>query len=1456
MTSVDELDKFKKLPDELRWTTSAANEELFNILAKELLDHYQKNSESLRWWTLEDIFYHYLEENKDFIDQINARLGPWDELNFDKIKDLYVRWNHTLEQALTRDMLKRLERKDIARSYIWIFEEKVNDILLNPPVSLTAGVDFSRFMVNPITKDSEIDKLFRNVNDELFNKTNSLGNDVKENIKKILITNQELLDKMGTEGVITSDEKDAIENNDFDSFSDDLKYELKNIVETMFVSSAVNILEDVSNTILNIQIDMNQMWNIGKVGDLLKTYSNPSINNINELWTNHVQANLTADQQQEYVDQLRNLSWNVYNTQENILIEKFVKQRLQDKNNFVNFVRNWTIHTQWDQNLANIVDNLMFNTLTQAQQIDIVMKLKNAYVQSVVATVVRNFWLNQVEESEYKTMLTSLLDPTMPPRQLNIRGKLVNFSKVINFDQANTVEELFETVPNIDFTFTDNLDLFYDIFPEHFSSFNVANSASWVPFLRKVSHFSKYKVHIKNRTTWTTWTTVEWYLMESVSWDMEIYDKPYVEGWNLIQTVNEDEVDRIELEKEELKLESNSDLWRLAGWFVSAVAPDKQTDMSAASLQHISAWANENTNINVAAFKRERDSLEWDVSSKFEVWTTLQFKWINLPWPWIKNNRYYSEITEIDEARWYFRVKLHSWWLLDLEWDSDEIRIPMTWDILSKIKFINWGNVFRFNKINNWAQLKDAFENMELKSDFWSIQSWMSHWKDNIKIENDKISKRNSKWEFEEVKYIWRLGSENINNADFVEKQSNLRNKINPWKINLDWPKVILSHPSWSLSKSVDLNTFLMIISQNWLFPWTEEEYNWHKKDMETSAKEEWIWLNLWLFRLRWFSFNHLSMSIKQIIDNWNYYKKEKGELQAAVMYEYLTKLFPNTWILWEIKMEATWEKESRIWKRIENAKARLDRSGEWKWKNHWKLASGIIERDIFQKVSKWKSLNYEMRLKAAWYLLYSLESGWWPYFRSLSAYEWKWYWVKALLWDSHHTKYMQTVASLRSQLLQDPWNDWLRQKLAKSEVWYIKDAWEIWKYFSANFWWSIEWAYAMNVESTSKAKEVYEAEAARWDYYSNKDPMNGYMWNNMPPRVLWTLQAMAEAVDSHDKYVDFYKVVMNLVLSWYLFNNFPSSFKSQFEKICRTYWMPIWLSPSKPDSLEKMLIILDYIAKRKWIKPWGEDSFTEYLYWVDDPSKVDLYSLQTKSKRMWIVSKMDKVWTMYWADIVNSLDYSDTDLLKYDTDPQASDRQKSVIWEYFDKVNDWVSEDFGFNSDLFKTSYSPYYQNWIFNIPSITFRKIALNLEDWDFDSDGKWMAEGVWNSIKNRLDGMSWLMKEDAIYEFILKKYINWLWRYYKWNDELKLIKALKIWDEHALNDIIFEYNKSNYWYNWIIPYEMENWLKKFAEVFKKRPRNIDDILKRSFGENKFNSAQSPIVDQPESESYDRAA
>jgi hypothetical protein len=221
-------------------------------------------------------------------------------------------------------------------------------------------------------------------------------------------------------------------------------------------------------------------------------------------------------------------------------------------------------------------------------------------------------------------------------------------------------------------------------------------------------------------------------------------------------------------------------------------------------------------------------------------------------------------------------------------------------------------------------------------------------------------------------------------------------------------------------------------------------------------------------------------------------------------MFYIMSRLLPDVWFFADVRTEAEWEKESRIWKRIENAKARLERVWDGKWENHAKTVSQIIEREIFEKVKKWKKLNERKQLKAAWYLLYALEKWPSPYFRSLASYAWEWIWIRALLWEDDYRKWQLRVTQIKEELKKDPTNQTLRDKLVVSEIFYIKDDPKTAKKYSARFGPTIEWLMVSVVWDLWKAKNAYEWEANKWNFNSIQDWLKSYILNNRPANSLW----------------------------------------------------------------------------------------------------------------------------------------------------------------------------------------------------------------------------------------------------------------------------------------------------------------------------------------------------------------
>jgi len=587
------------------------------------------------------------------------------------------------------------------------------------------------------------------------------------------------------------------------------------------------------------------------------------------------------------------------------------------------------------------------------------------------------------------------------------------------------------------------------------------------------------------------------------------------------------------------------------------------------------------------------------------------------------------------------------------------------------------------------------------------------------------------------------------------------------------------------------------------------------------------------------YSIAHFSLAFKEI---WNAIKnhfKEEDDFRAAETFSAITKWIssigkiPGFWglieFLWidELWVEAQWELEAKIWKRITSAKSRLERADKW-W-NHAKVAAKIIKNEIFDEVLKGKKLPYKKKLKAAWYLLYALEK--WPseYFRALADYAWQWLWIKALLWEKHYKKWKLMKEELISNLKKDPKNEHIRNQLILSEIYYMKDVPELADLYSSNFPSTIEWA-KNNMYEPGKAKEVYEWEASKGNYYIIYDWLKSYLLNDRAPNYIWALWAITERVEDYKDYVDYYKVHLMTILSGFFYNRLWTNLKEEYEKVCRTYGISIWLFGADYHWINKILRIMDFIVKKKWIKPDGKSqSFTQYLFGTDDPDSVDVLSLSNKKKWSCVVKKMEEFWWEYGDDIVRVLDFRDVSLIKSSYLEKEDDKTKQAIKEYFNsKVNDSVDEWFAFKTDLFKTWYSPLYREWVFNLPKISFGKIALNISWWDFDGNIKWIAKKIWKSIWNRLSHMMDEADKKDTYSFILNKYLLWLWAMYERKyDKLKFIGWLLSKDENILNDTILELAKDSFghFYTKELPQSFIDWLEAFKQFFLAGP-NTDEI------------------------------
>ena len=1368
------------------WENTIQNEtaeELLSTIAENIFGYYQNNKETLKWKSLEEIFFAYVENDKQIIEQVESKL--WKELSFDDIKHLYLQAHYTLEESLTKDIFKHFNQKNAVKSVIKVFQKEINNKWFD--------IHFDDFLENNITSDEDIDELFKNIRNYLHNKLKNLSEKEKNEIKNIKITNEDIVNQLIDDSII----KNA-------------SYLEKNIEELK--SQTDEEMQDILN-IQNILLNANIINNINEIEKWFDEFKQ-DLDKITWFWT--------------FSKILEKYKITEYTEVVGIALE-------QDINLYLDYIKNHEEENN-EKWLAQILKKTINNeVLTDDEKVFVINLFKQDYIENISKIVSKSFKLTKEQEEIYKNILEQLLDPSKNslglPNNINI-----NIKKNVKLPETKNINELFDMEPTITFDITWNdVNYFRNVFPNYFKK--IGNEY--------YSIFSKVKIKDKD------WNTNTWYIQESInSNEIEIYENnPINNSLEPIKTINTDDIQDIELQEEnKLKLDSRSDLRKLSLWMVSYF-PELKKDYNYYKLKESLDETKEKTDnqdnetdnidentdyeINPEKFKKEWSHLEWNEDTEFKIGSIIQIKWKALDYPWITSNWFYGKIIDINENTWYFKIKLNGGWLLNFDKEWEELQIPMIAKWITKMKFEYWWNIFKFNKIDNIQDFWKNLKNIHLKSDFQWLQQWLSLWANNIEVKDNKLVRKNEKWEYEEIKYIWNISNKNINNLSEVRSDKAINEKFNVWEIDVQKDYVILKYPyDKTFSRKLDLNTFLILIMQNKLEPWTEKNFITAKENVSYNPQSN-------ENKLRFFSFNNIILSFKQLKESFSYYFKEDDELRAAEMYAKMAWSLPDFWFFSDIKMETGWEKESKIWRIIENAKSRLERTWEWKGKNHGKVAANIVKKEIFEKVKQWKKLSYRTRLKAAWYLIYALEQWPWPYFRALADYEGQWYWVKALLGEDHYKRWNSRTKQLQEQLKKDPWNEAIRDQLIKSEIFYIKDLDECASMYTTNFWATIEWLTINSVYSWWKVQEVYEWESTKWNYFMIRDWLKSYILNNRPSNSLWALKAISERVDSYDTYIDYYKLISSFIFTWYLFNNYNIWFREQFDKICRTYWIPIWLFAKELHGINKVLKIFDYIVKKKNIKPWGKDSFTEFLYGIKNPDSIDVFSINSKGQRANIMKKLEEFWTLHWESIVSSLDDTDMTLLKWTSDNTINEQDKEPITEYFNKVNDNITEDFTFNDDLAKTAYAPYYQNWIFNVPAWPFQHIALDLDSWRFHWKNKSIAEWVWKWIEIKLEWIQDVMDNDEVYEFLIKKFINWFGRFYIWEKETELIKTLKSWDSEELNNIIIDFNKHNYWDEWKIPPippEMETWLKQFAKCFQKRPRNIDKVLSNVFGKDKI--------------------
>ena len=1434
-------------------------EDLFIILAKKFQEFYKTSK--MNFSSAQEAFYEFLkrewsDEKTKVIEELEWQL--WRSITFSDIKDFYLKSSYTIEWELNKKIFKDFKRKNAVKSVIKRFETKINKKIENAGIwdsAIILKVNFSQFLSKDIETDEQIDEIYEKVRQEYLeklqkiknaSKNNRIDNELKNKYSKLLeelkntkITNEEVIEQLEQDGILSYKEVNFLKDSkEVSDLTDQQMAEVYNIFSTLFNSSIVNVLDDFMEIERKVRLSMERFQNMWKVWDVIaKKIEQIGITNtdVENIYKNKLEWKLTDSQLKELEICEEKKTDAAIKDCEYKVKEKLVKDYIL-----------WSFENLWqffldkgDKDFWNIILKIAKKEkLDEADEKILYDEIKDQYIDNVCEFIFSAYkFKDDAQKNEYKEVLKQILD--LDKDKIKFKDPInwweveVDVEKKVIFNKEyNNINELFEEQPYFELKIKDSLDIFKSIYPYNFVEFNL--NGIDISF----SRFQKVKVNNKDGTS------TEWYLKDGD--DGTIFLCEDKDDDEKCKELNLDEISDIQPINNELIL-NNHDLPKLFLSLTSNITwkNPKLIEQTSELLNKVSKDIEkepkntENVAEKLKEFNRIWKKLNGDEDAQFEKGSVITLKWVSLNIPWFLNNWFYAEIVDINKETGTVKLKI-KWWVLNFSWET-EYTLPIDAEWLKKLKRENGGNVFRFKKLDDKKDFVEYVKELELTSNFQWFSDTLWKWKNsNLEAKSDGIYKKWDNNNLEKVEYIGRAKVAVDNNNEAVKKAKYRSDLYDVWKLEYNGDQVTLKDPeTWKISKTMDYNTFMLVFLQNDLSPWTGKEYRWVQQNFSSVAPKAKAGMA--------FALNDIILAVKNIKDSFMYHFKQDDELRAAIVYSNLTKVLPWWWFFSDVKLEANGERESKIWNVIESYKSRLERSEwEWKWWNHAKTAAWIIEKEIFKhkNIKKWKALPYRHRLKAAWYLLYALDKWPWPYFRALSQYNGQWMWIKALLWPQHYYKWQTKVQELKDKIKQDPENQNLRSQLVMSEMFYLKDEDTTWL-FSSKFWPTVEFLTVNAFWDSGKEENAYKWESEKGSYSLIYDGWKSYVLNDRPSNASWALKALVENVDSQSEYVDFNKVILSTIFTWFLYNSQWTPYVRTFDKICRTYSIPIWLFAKSYYGHHNILHILDYIVAKKWIKPWGKkQSFTQFLYGKKNPEDVDITNYTTKPERAKIMWKMESFWNEYGEEIVFALDYTDTTLLdatksNYEKDEViATDKQKQAIGKYLWKVNaeyKWESWEI---SKTFVSWEAPYYQEGIFNIAGGVFEEYACKVDDGNFEHEiWRWM----WEGLVAKLESMQDFVKDDNIYEFVLKRFMSFFGNRYKWKDNrYNLIKAIQTWNEAYLKDAIVEHLKYSIWGHYgEIPPEMEEWLEKFAEVLWKRPSNINNVLKSVFSETDIENA-----------------
>lgn len=848
---------------------------------------------------------------------------------------------------------------------------------------------------------------------------------------------------------------------------------------------------------------------------------------------------------------------------------------------------------------------------------------------------------------------------------------------------------------------------------------------------------------------------------------------------------------------------------------------------------------------NAQEFASEFFNINWDKSLDF-----VNFEWLNefidkngpivlfFKLDDIKGNQWWSDwlkitIKKVDKINNTF-IAIFNW--VEQELGSNEWLeqvLPLNWEVIANRKNLSYWSVFKSKQLDNFSGFYDYINSVEFKSDWKWIKSNSAVWKN---LKKDWNNLKNSSWE--KIEYIWKKITIAEEKRDFYLS----------YKIEFKWDNVLVSYEKDNYYKLMDYASFIIFAWDKWLMPLSKDEKE--LNDINLIKAPDAPQVARW-----WISVMTIISTFKTIKSNFSKKLEDAEDMRKVRFY----KRFMNSasakvveWTLWvlsfwllsepfaDLKMEwDTWLDE-KIMSIIKTNRNKLGRD--------WSVNANIVADKIKEDVFNHKNIHTSNPLKAAWYFLNAIDSGW-LYFRKLSPYAWTWSWVLALFWPDHQKKYLTEVKVLISQLEKDPLNWKLIEELSKIEYSYIKRIMCI-PSFQAVYWtqivWTMEWAIGSLNSKDSVNKVNSDASAKVF-----ADVFDDYKWWLKQFRVaaaLWNLTALSTKIWDEWDYSNWYMSMLLPIISGFSKFYFTDSHRKTYWNIWYTNGFPLAMYVIDAQWAYKLWKILDFVSKKVWIA--DSDNFSNGAWWdkiKDSISTWNYYLDQKSSKLEKFLDNFESWWKKHWDKIMPLLNIQDISnkncaIFSWITDEDTDPETKKILIDYVEnKVTKDSSEKFEFNWDFLQDWWLQY-PKWLISLSDWLVKKVMLDYNyDWRFS---KGEAEYLWWILNDKITSLT-TIGTDASFDFMFKKFFVWFKSLTEKN-RVEIIKTFsKLGDisddnraKNELNRLFEDVFKNSRSYNATIPVAVSKTIKSYINYFVKNKKRFNknnlweyDLLNKTF-------------------------